>query len=204
MIAHLCGELKRVEADYLVVDVGGVGYKVIVPLCVMNCLPAVGERVSLLVSTVVREDSISLYGFLDEQQQRMFELLIGISGIGPRLALNILSLMPVEQIVRAISSDGFHELARVPGIGTKTAQRIVLELKGKIAGSAWAVGVGRAQHSEQSIIDDAVEGLVALGYSRSDARSAAQRALLTGMESDKPITRPSELITAALKLLSNG
>lgn len=186
------------------VDVGGVGYKVNVPLCVMDCLPAVGEKVSLLVSTVVRDDSISLYGFLDEHQQRMFELLIGVSGIGPRLALNILSLMPVEQIVRAISSDGFGELARVPGIGTKTAQRIVLELKEKIAGSAWAVGVGRAQHPDRSIIDDAVEGLVALGYSRSDARSAAQRALQSNLEGDRPITRPSELITAALKLLSNG
>ncbi|MGQ9455195.1 MAG: Holliday junction branch migration protein RuvA [Armatimonadota bacterium] len=204
MIAHLCGELKRVEANYLVVDVGGVGYKVNVPLCVMNCLPAVGERVSLFVSTVVRDDSISLYGFLDEHQQRMFELLIGVSGIGPRLALNILSLIPVEQIVRAISSDGFYELSRVPGIGTKTAQRIVLELKEKIACLAWAVGGDTPEYSEQIIIDDAVEGLVALGYSRSEARSAAQRALRSNLEGDRPVTRPSELITAALKLLSNS
>ncbi|MDH7601229.1 MAG: Holliday junction branch migration protein RuvA [Armatimonadota bacterium] len=199
MIAHLCGELKRIEADYVVVDVGGVGYKVCTPLSVAAQLPKPGEKVSLLITTVVREDSITLYGFTEEAQQRIFELMIGVSGVGPRLALNILSIMPVEQIVRAISNDGFAELSKVPGIGTKTAQRIVLELREKIAALGWATETKSAQSAEMRVIDDAVEGLVALGYTRSDARAAVQKVL-----GQQPESSPSSLVTAALKLLSKG
>ena len=198
MISHLHGELARVEADYAVVDVGGVGYKVSLPLSVSSRLPKIGEKTRLLVTTVVREDSITLYGFSDETQQSMFELLISISGVGPKLALNILSILPVEQIVHAISSDGFHELNRVPGVGTKTAQRIVIELREKIATSIWAQEVKKALSPEQRVIDDAIEGLVALGYGRNDARSAAERALRSA--SNKHDT--GGIITAALKLLS--
>jgi len=198
LISHLHGELARVEADYAVVDVGGVGYKVSLPLSVSSRLPKIGEKTRLLVTTVVREDSITLYGFSDETQQSMFELLISISGVGPKLALNILSILPVEQIVHAISSDGFHELNRVPGVGTKTAQRIVIELREKIATSIWAQEVKKALSPEQRVIDDAIEGLVALGYGRNDARSAAERALRSA--SNKHDT--GGIITAALKLLS--
>ena len=198
MISHLHGELARVEADYAVVDVGGVGYKVSLPLSVSSRLPKIGEKTRLLVTTVVREDSITLYGFSDETQQSMFELLISISGVGPKLALNILSILPVEQIVHAISSDGFHELNRVPGVGTKTAQRIVIELREKIATSVWAQEAKKTLSPEQRVIDDAIEGLVALGYGRNDARSAAERALRSA--SNKHDT--GGIITAALKLLS--
>ncbi len=200
MIAHLRGRLSRIEADYAVVDVDGVGYKVNLPLSVSARLPNVGEQTRLLVTTVVREDSITLYGFSDEAQQSMFELLIGVSGVGPRLALNILSIMPVEQIVHAISADGFHELNRVPGVGAKTAQRIVIELREKIAASVWAQEAKKTQSPDQRVIDDAVEGLVALGYGRNDARSAAEKALRSA--SDKHDT--GGVITAALKLLSKG
>lgn len=198
MISHLCGNLARIEADYAVVDVGGVGYKVNLPLSVSARLPKLGEKTRLLVTTVVREDSITLYGFSDEAQQSIFELLIGISGVGPKLALNILSIMPVEEIVHAISTDGFHELSRVPGVGTKTAQRIVIELKEKIAASVWAQEARKTLPPEQRVIDDAVEGLVALGYGRADARSAAEKA-----QRQAPDARDTaSLITAALKLLS--
>ncbi|MGC8862825.1 MAG: Holliday junction branch migration protein RuvA [Armatimonadota bacterium] len=200
MISHLCGNLARVEADYAVVDVGGVGYKVNLPLSVLARLPKLGEKVRLLVTTVVREDSITLYGFSDEAQQGMFELLIGISGVGPKLALNILSVMPVEQIVRAVSTDGFHDLSRVPGVGTKTAQRIVIELREKIAASVWAHEVRTACSPEQQVIDDAVEGLVALGYGRNDARAAAEKALKEASSGRDT----ASLVTAALKLLSRS
>lgn len=202
MIAHLSGELKRVEADYIVVDVGGVGYKVCVPLCVATRLPEIGQKISLLITTVVREDSIALYGFTSEAQQRMFELMTSVSGVGPRLALNILSIMPVEEIARAISSDGFRELSRVPGIGTKTAQRIVLELREKIQGSTWAADSKGVESAEQQVIDDAVEGLVALGFARNAARAAVQEILQSSNDGQEINSNPSNLITAALKLLS--
>ncbi|MCX8053729.1 MAG: Holliday junction branch migration protein RuvA [Armatimonadetes bacterium] len=198
MIAHLQGELSRVEPEYAVIDVGGVGYKVNLPLSVASCLPAVGEKVRLLVTTIVREDSITLYGFSDEFQQSMFELLIGVSGVGPRLALNILSIMTVEQIVHAISNDSYHELNRVPGVGTKTAQRIIIELREKIGTSAWAQEAKKTISPEKQVLDDAVEGLIALGYSRNDARAAAEKVLRSGAE----VRDTGGLITAALKLLS--
>ena len=200
MISHLHGELARIEADYAVVDVGGVGYKVSLPLSVSSRLPKIGEKTSLLVTTVVREDSITLYGFSDETQQSLFELLVTVSGVGPKLALNILSVLPVEQVVHAIASDGFHELNRVPGVGTKTAQRIVIELREKIATSVWAQEARKAATPEQRAVDDAVEGLVALGYNRNDARSAAEKAVRSAP--DKSDT--GSVITAALKLLSKG
>ena len=202
MISHLHGNLARVEADYAVVDVGGVGYKVSLPLSVSSRLPKIGEKTSLLVTTVVREDSITLYGFSDETQQSTFELLISVSGVGPKLALNILSILPVEQIVHAISSDGFHELNRVPGVGTKTAQRIVIELREKIATSVWAQEAKKTLSPEQRVIDDAIEGLVALGYRRNDARSAAEKALRSASDPESLRGDTGSVITAALKLLS--
>ncbi len=200
MIAQLTGVIARTEADYVVIDVNGVGYKVNMPLSILAQMPQVGERARLLISTVVREDSITLYGFSEEAEQSMFELLITVSGVGPKVGLNILSVMPVEQIVHAISSDGFHELNRVPGVGTKTAQRIVLELKEKIATLVWAQTARKSLPPEKRSIDDAIEGLVALGYSRNDARTAAEKALQS--VADKGDT--GSVITTALKHLSKG
>lgn len=200
MIAHLRGELARVEADYVVIDVNGVGYKVHPPLAVISQLPQVGEEVRLLVSTVVREDSITFYGFADENQQSMFELLLTVSGVGPKVALNILSVLPVKQIVNAISSEQPHELQRVPGVGTKTAQRLVLELREKITTLVWAQAARKALPPEHRTLDDAIEGLVALGYNRNDARAAAEEALR--QTKDKRDT--GSVVRAALKLLSKG
>ncbi len=200
MIAHVRGELARVEADYVVIDVSGVGYKVHAPLSDITQLPQVGSDVELLGTTVVREDSITLYGFCDEAQQSLFELFMTVSGVGPKVALNILSVVPVEQIVSSISSDKFHELNRVPGVGTKTAQRIVLELKEKITSFVWAEAGRTEAPAEQRTLDDAVEGLVALGYNRNDARSAADEAARSlGDDRDT-----GSIVRAALKLLSKG
>ncbi len=200
MIAHLRGELARVEADYVVIDVNGVGYKVHLPLAVVAQLPQIGDETRLLIYTAVKEDSITLYGFADEAQQSLFELLLTVSGVGPKVALNILSVLQVEQIVHAISSESFHELNRVPGVGTKTAQRIVLELREKITTLVWAQAARKSMPAEQRVVDDASEGLVALGYNRNDARAAAEEALKT--VTDKRDS--SSIVRIALQLLSKG
>lgn len=198
MIAHLHGELARVESDYVVVDVNGIGYKVHPPLAVIAQLPAIGDEIKLLVSTIVKEDSITLYGFADESQQSMFELLLTVSGVGPKVALSILSSLQVETIVNAISSESFVELNRVSGVGTKTAQRIVLELREKITSLVWAQAARKTITPEQQVLNDAIEGLVALGYNRNDARSAAENAL-KAVESKRDT---GAIITGALKFLA--
>lgn len=200
MIAHLHGELARVEADYVVVDVHGIGYKVHPPLAVIAQLPMVGDEVKLLVSTIVKEDSITLYGFADESQQSMFELLLTVSGVGPKVALAILSALEIETIVHAISSESFIELNRVSGVGTKTAQRIVLELREKITTQVWAQAARRTMAPEQQVLSDAIEGLVALGYNRNDARSAAENAL----KSVKDKRDTAAIVTSALKALGRS
>lgn len=200
MIAHLHGELARVESDYAVVDVNGVGYKVHLPLAVIAQLPGVGGKIKFLVSTIVKEDSITLYGFADESQQAIFELLLTVSGVGPKVALNILSVLQVETIIDAISSESFIELNSVPGVGTKTAQRIVLELREKITTLVWARAARGTASPEQQVLNDAIEGLVALGYNRNDARAAAERALKS--VADKRDT--AAIVTNALKSLAKG
>jgi holliday junction DNA helicase RuvA len=200
LIAHLHGELARVEGDYAVVDVNGVGYKVSLPLAVIAQLPGIGEKTRLLVSTIVKEDSITLYGFAEESQQALFEMLLSVSGVGPKVALNILSVLPVESIINAISSESFIDLNRVPGVGTKTAQRIVLELREKVTTLVWTRAARGTMAPEQQVLNDAIEGLVALGYNRNDARSAAESALKS--VSDKRDT--AAIVTAALKSLAKG
>lgn len=197
MIAHLHGELARVESDYVVVDVNGIGYKVHPPLAVISQLPQVGDEVKLLVSTIVKEDSITLYGFADESQQSMFELLLTVSGVGPKVALSILSSLQVETIVHAISSESFIELNGVSGVGTKTAQRIVLELREKITTLVWAQAARKTMAPEQQVLSDAIEGLIALGYNRNDARSAAESAL----KSIKDKRDTAAIVRSALKTL---
>lgn len=177
MIAQLKGRLARTEADYVVIDVNGVGYKVYVPLSIIAQLPPVGEDAELLVHTSVKEDSITLFGFLEESEQRLFELMLGVSGIGPKLALNILSVLPVEEIAGAISREDHRQLSRVPGVGTKTAQRLALELKDRLAGAEWIQTGGRRVQPEMRAIEDAIEGLVGLGYNRGDAKAAVEEAV---------------------------
>lgn len=200
MIAHLHGELARISSDYVVIDVNGVGYKVYLPLAVVTQLPQIGDEVKLLIYTAVKEDSITLYGFVEEEQQDLFELLLTVSGVGPKVGLNILSGLTVEQIVHAISGENYSELRKVPGIGTKTAQRIVLELREKITSLVWAQAARKTMAPGQRAIDDAVEGLIALGYNRNNARSATEEAL----QSVKDKSDTESIIRAALKLLSKG
>jgi len=178
------------------VDVNGVGYKVYVPLSVMAELPPVGSRVRLLTHTHVKEDAITLYGFMEEDQQTAFELLLGVSGIGPKMALNILSVLPVEHLMASVSNGDHATLSRVPGIGAKTAQRIVLELEEKAAAVAWEKKL--AARGAPEVLADVVEGLVALGYPRATARSAAESVVESA--GDRPDV--GEVVKAALRVLA--
>ena len=132
MIAFLSGKLRRKATDHLIVDVNGVGYQVHIPFSTYCTIPETGEEVSLHIHTHVREDSLSLFGFLTQQEKEMFLLLMGVSGIGPKLALAVLSSIPVKDLCSAIHSSDDSRLCAIPGIGKKTAARMVLELTDKI------------------------------------------------------------------------
>ncbi|MDO8586353.1 MAG: Holliday junction branch migration protein RuvA [Armatimonadota bacterium] len=199
MIAELSGKLSRIGPDFAIVNVGGVGYKVYAPVSVIADLPGAGGAVRFFTFTYVKEDILALYGFSDLDQQTVFELLLTVSGVGPKVALNILSVLPVENLVDAIATDDHHALVRIPGIGPKTAQRIVLELKEKTAELAWTKRVERrARPTERDILADVVEGLIGLGYARNDARGAAERAAQTVPD----MTNTAAIVREALKLLN--
>lgn len=199
MIAHVSGELTRIESDYVVVDVGGVGYKVYAPVSAIAELPQPGTRVKLFTYTHVKEDALTLYGFTETDQQNMFELLLTVTGVGPKVALNILSVLTVENIVEAISRDDYLVLNRVPGVGNKMAQRIALELKEKISTLLWVEKARKqAVPAERAVLHDVVEGLVALGYDRQSARKAAEEAL-SSAENKKDT---ADVLRRALKRLT--
>lgn len=177
MIAWLSGRLRRKAADYLVLDVAGVGYQVSVPLSTYTGLPDDGEDVSLHIHTHLREDSLSLFGFLTEAEKDMFLLLLGVSGIGPKLALAVLSSLSVRELSRAIQSADDARLCAVPGIGKKTAGRMVLELKDKV--QAFMPAVPAPLSSGPAVVSDDVEdvisALVNLGYKRPQAEEAIRK-----------------------------
>ena len=169
MIARLSGRLVDKSPNRLVVDVGGVGYEVLVPLSTFYGLGDAGAAVTLRVHTHVREDALALYGFASELEQALFERLIGVSGIGPKLALAVLSGIDTGELVRAIRSQDVARLTRIPGIGKKTAERIGLELKDRLPEAAAApAGVSE----DGGTRDDLLSALVNLGYNRQVADKA--------------------------------
>lgn len=182
MIATLRGQLAHVGSTYLILDVGGVGYKVMVPVSVLTALPALGEMAFLQIHTHLRAEELSLYGFLHPDDQKVFELLLGVSGIGPKVALSILSALDAESLARAVASEDAKTLVRIPGLGLKTAQRLILELREKLAAMIWERKVdqihAKAQKPpEEDFFNDVVEGLVGLGFNRNDARKAADKSV---------------------------
>jgi len=169
MIAHLSGTLFFASDKFVVVDVGGVGYKVRVALDTLRMLrEASDKKVSLWTHTVVREDVLDLYGFQNETELEFFEMLISVSGIGPKSALGVLNVAPVEHLKEAIAHGDASALTKVSGIGSKSAQKIILELRDKMGGTSGVVIPAGALRDEH----DAIEGLVTLGYTERDARTA--------------------------------
>jgi Holliday junction DNA helicase RuvA len=191
MIGRLNGTLADKNPPQVLVDCHGVGYEVDVPMSTFYNLPGVGEKVSLLTHFVVREDAQVLFGFGTAGEREAFRQLIRISGVGPRTALSVLSGMSVADIAQAVTQQDASRLIKVPGIGKKTAERLLLELKGKV-GADLGSAAGSAATSDAQV--DIVQALVALGYSDKEAQAA-----LKALPKDVGV---SEGIRLALKSLA--
>jgi Holliday junction DNA helicase RuvA len=169
MIAHLRGKLLSKHPSQAIVETGGVGYEVNISVPTFSELPATGSEIALHIHTQVREDLIALYGFFRSQEKQLFEKLITVSGIGPKLAITVLSGMAADEITGAIRTNDLARLTRIPGVGKKTAERMVLELRDKLphAGTASA-----ALAPIDALEEDVVSALVNLGYQRMAAEKA--------------------------------
>lgn len=172
MIGRLQGKLIEKAPPQILIDVNGVGYEVDVPMSTFCNLPTEGQPLTLLTHMVVREDAQLLYGFATASERQAFRALIRISGIGPRIALAVLSGMSPNDLADAVEQNNIGLLTRVPGIGKKTAERLVLELKGKLNGSAFASTLGA---TASDVHNDIVSALLALGYSEREAQSAVRQ-----------------------------
>ena len=193
MIGRLSGTLAAKQPPQIVIDVNGVGYEVDVPMSTFYALPATGERVQLMTHYVVREDAHLLFGFTTNDERAAFRQLIKVTGIGPKVALAVLSGLSVAELNQSIMMQDVKRLTRVPGIGIKTAERLLLELKGKAVASTGAPG---ALPVPPSPADDVVNALLALGYSEKEAAAACK---------DLPVDQAlNDSIRQALKLLSKA
>lgn len=192
-------------------DVQGVGYDLRVPLSTYGSLPAIGEEVRLLVHTHVREDAISLFGFRTPRERTLFEKMIGVSGVGPRLAIALLSGISPEELVEAIRGGNVAALCRVPGVGRKTAERLVVDLRDKldVPGEPARGGKGvfpAASEGEGAVLSDVLSALINLGYPARDAEKAlldARRAAESGPgRGEKPVLTFERLLRDALRSVS--
>jgi Holliday junction DNA helicase RuvA len=170
MIAHLRGKLLAKHPNQAIVETGGVGYDVTISVPTFSDLPGVGSEVSLHIHTHVREDLIALYGFLFPAEKHLFEKLITVSGIGPKLAITILSGMAADEMVGAIRGNDVERLTRIPGIGKKTAERMVLELRDKLPAPGGEVVA--AAPAMSPVEEDVLSALMNLGYQRASAEKA--------------------------------
>ncbi|HLN62984.1 MAG TPA: Holliday junction branch migration protein RuvA [Symbiobacteriaceae bacterium] len=207
MIAHVRGQLVASAPDSVVVDVGGVGYRCLVPASTRSRLPATGHEVLLHTSMQVREDSMTLYGFLTQEEYSLFELLLTVDGIGPKVALGVLSSTTPDSFRRAVAFEDITALCRVPGIGKKTAQRMVLELKEKVGnvgpvqplGGTGALPAEAVPAAPDAFLD-AIDALMALGYARAEAAQAIDKARKEAGDAPKTET----LVRLGLKQLYRG
>jgi len=197
MIAHLSGKLLSKQPNQVIVDVNGVGYEVHVPLSTFYEVGEIGSPVQLRIYTHVREDTIALFGFKSAKEKLMFEQVTSISGIGPKLGITILSGMPVDELVAAIRQSNLARLTSIPGIGKKTAERLVVELRDKLAKTV-PTGEQTAAQSVPQPQEDVISALVNLGY----AKSSAEKAVQTVVSTSKPEPSFEELLRTALRQLS--
>ena len=182
MIASLRGKLISKRPDGVVVDVGGVGYSVSVPLSILSSLPDEASEVFLFTYMHVREDILQLFGFRSEEEKRIFTTLIGVSGIGPKIALSILSTIPTDTFYGLVHSEDVEALCRVPGLGKKTAQRIILELREKLP--------ALAQKEKRDVLyDDTLSALINLGYKKNVAQDALDKAYDSGLRDIESLLR---------------
>lgn len=194
MIAHLRGLLLSKQPQRAIVDVAGVGYEVLISVSTFSALPREGAEVALYIHTHVREDTLALFGFLDKEEKRIFERLITISGVGPKLAVTILSGLSAERLVAALRAQDHATLTRIPGVGKKLAERLVVELKDKLEDLASAPLPPEAG----PLTNDVLSALVNLGY----PQAAAQKAIAAAIAKDKQIGNSFDtLFRAALSCI---
>jgi holliday junction DNA helicase RuvA len=195
MIAHLRGKLIYKQPGQAVVEAAGVGYDVAISVPTFTGLPSLGAEAALHIHTQVSEDQIALYGFLDPEEKRLFERLITVSGVGPKLAIKMLSGLSPERTVQAIRAQDHAQLVRIPGVGKKLAERLVVELKDKLEDFA----VAPAPKSVQGpAVDDVLSALVNLGYQRT----AAEKAIEQAIAKEKALASDfDELFRGALKVI---
>lgn len=175
MIAHLRGKLIHKEPGQAIVEAAGVGYEVAISVPTFTALPAVGAEASLYIHTQVSEDQIALFGFLEREEKRLFERLITVSGVGPKLAIKMLSGLSAERTVQAIRGQDHAQLTKIPGVGKKLAERLVVELKDKLEDFAVAPLAGHAIAG--AAVDDVLSALTNLGYQRPAAEKAIEQAV---------------------------
>jgi len=195
MIAHLRGRLIHKEPGQAIVECGGVGYDVVISVPTFTALPSMGAETSLHIHTQVSEDQIALFGFLDREEKRLFERLITVSGVGPKLAIKILSGLSPERTVQAIRAQDHAQLTRNPGVGRKLAERLVVELKDKLEDFAVAPTPSSVAGPA---VDDVLSALVNLGYQRP----AAEKAIEQSVAKEKDLAGDFDgLFRAALKII---
>ncbi|HEX8737530.1 MAG TPA: Holliday junction branch migration protein RuvA [Pyrinomonadaceae bacterium] len=207
MIAYLSGKLLEKQATSVIIDVGGIGYEVTIPLSTFYELGEEGADVSLRIYTHVREDALQLFGFKSEREKQLYLKLISVQGIGAKSGISMLSGMSAEEIVTAIRTDNLARLTSIPGVGRKTAERLVIELRDKLneftAQSALeraASGTSaQAEASADEVYDDALSALVNLGYQRNAAEKALKQAIKDGTE-----ISVQKLLRKSLQLLAKG
>ena len=189
MFSYIKGPLTELWEDMIVVESGGIGWNIHVPLSVLDRLPRIGTEVKIYTSLQVREDAMTLYGFFSRQDLKMFHQLLGVNGIGPKAALGILSVLQPDDLRMAILSEDAKAIARAPGIGPKTAKRVILDLKDRIRmedvlpasfGDAAAVpDTNAAASGVEGVGRDAIEALTALGYSLTESAKAVRQVEIT-------------------------
>ena len=208
MIAHLSGTLLAKQATSVILDVGGVGYEVTIPVTTFYDMEEPGSQIQLRVYTHVREDALQLFGFRTARERELFTLLISVSGIGPKSAIAMLSGMSADEIITAIRTNNLARLTAIPGLGKKTAERLVIELRDKMAALsspaleetiAAAATAGGAAPTEDTLREDALSALVNLGYAKPAAEKAIAQAMHEGGDLSVEL-----ILRRSLRALSKG
>jgi len=201
MIGFVQGEIVSVSADEVLIEAGGIGYNIMITAQTASLLPSAGESIRIYTYLSVREDAMKLYGFLTKDELDLFKLLICVNGIGPKGAMGILAVMDTDTVRMAILSGDAKTIGKCPGVGPKTAQRIILDLKDKIAvedvltSATQTVAAGNLSKTDNAVKNEAIEALVALGFSATEALRAVKKVDASGLDS-------SAVISEALKYMN--